>query len=159
MKKVIKLTETDLQKLVNKVLKEAEHEHSRYMFFTNLQQIKRQAELLLELDDELINQILENGHDWADDHITVAKENMDQVFDFLMNETQDSEMDMSMMDDVTIIEGRKKTGTKLCARGKAAAKARYDVFPSAYSNGHGVQVCKGKIKGLDGKRRCSPPYC
>jgi hypothetical protein len=76
-----------------------------------------------------------------------------------MNETQDSEMDMSMMDDVTIIEGRKKTGTKLCARGKAAAKARYDVFPSAYSNGHGVQVCKGKIKGLDGKRRCSPPYC
>jgi hypothetical protein len=159
MKKVIKLTETDLQKLVNKVLKEAEHEHSRYMFFTNLQQIKRQAELLLELDDEVINQILENGHDWADDHITVAKENMDQVFDFLMNETQDSEMDMSMMDDVTIIEGRKKTGTKLCARGKAAAKARYDVFPSAYSNGHGVQVCKGKIKGLDGKRRCSPPYC
>ena len=159
MKKVIKLTETDLQKLVNKVLKEAEHKHSRYMFFSNLEQIKRQAELLLELDDEVINQILENGHDWADDHITVAKENMDQVFDFLMNETQDSEMDMSMMDDVTIIEGRKKTGTKLCARGKAAAKARYDVFPSAYSNGHGVQVCKGKIKGLDGKRRCSPPYC
>jgi len=159
MKKVIKLTENDLQKLVDKVLKEAEHEHSRYMFFSNLEQIKRQAELLLELDDDVISQILENGHDWADDHITVAKENMDQVFDFLMNETQDSEMDMSMMDDVTIIEGRKKTGTKLCARGKAAAKARYDVFPSAYSNGHGVQVCKGKIKGLDGKKRCSPPYC
>lgn len=159
MKKVIKLTETDLQKLVNKVLKEAEHEHSRYMFFTNLQQIKRQAELLLELDDEVINQILENGHDWADDHITVAKENMDQVFDFLMNETQDSEMDMSMMDDVTIIEGRKKTGTKLCARGKAAAKSKYDVFPSAYSNGYAVQVCKGRMPGLDGKKRCSGVYC
>ena len=159
MKKVIKLTETDLQKLVNKVLKEAEHEHSRYMFFTNLQQIKRQAELLLELDDELINQILENGHDWADDHITVAKENLDQVFDFLMNETQDSEMDMSMVDDVTIIEGRKKTGTKLCARGKAAAKSKYDVFPSAYSNGYAVQVCKGRMPGLDGKKRCSGVYC
>jgi hypothetical protein len=159
MKKVIKLTETDLQKLVNKVLKEAEHEHSRYMFFTNLQQIKRQSELLLELDDEVINQILENGHDWADDHITVAKENMDQVFDFLMNETQDSEMDMSMMDDVTIIEGRKKTGTKLCARGKAAAKSKYDVFPSAYSNGYAVQVCKGRMPGLDGKKRCSGVYC
>ena len=159
MKKVIKLTETDLQKLVNKVLKEAEHEHSRYMFFTNLQQIKRQAELLLELDDELINQILENGHDWADDHITVAKENMDQVFDFLMNETQDSEMDMSMMDDVTIIEGRKKTGTKLCARGKAAAQSKFDVYPSAYANGYAVQVCKGRMPGLDGKKRCSGVYC
>ena len=159
MKKVIKLTETDLQKLVNKVLKEAEHEHSRYMFFSNLEQIKRQAELLLELDDELINQILENGHDWADDHITVAKENMDQVFDFLMNETQDSEMDMSMMDDVTIIEGRKKTGTKLCARGKAAAQSKFDVYPSAYANGYAVQVCKGRMPGLDGKKRCSGVYC
>ena len=38
MKKVIKLTATDLQKLVNKVIKESEHEHSRYMFFSNLEQ-------------------------------------------------------------------------------------------------------------------------
>jgi hypothetical protein len=53
----------------------------------------------------------------------------------------------------------KKTGTKLCARGKASAKAKYDVYPSAYSNGHAVQVCKGKIKGLDGKKHCSGAYC
>jgi len=57
------------------------------------------------------------------------------------------------------MEGRKKTGTPLCARGKASAKAKYDVYPSAYSNGHAVQVCKGKIKGLDGKRHCSGAYC
>jgi hypothetical protein len=56
-------------------------------------------------------------------------------------------------------EGRKKAGTKLCARGKASAKSKYKVYPSAYSNGHAVQVCKGKIKGLDGKKKCSPPYC
>jgi hypothetical protein len=142
-----------------KVLKEAEHEHNRYMFFSNLEQIKRQAELLLDLDESVIHEILENGHDWADDHITVAKENLDQVFDFLMNETQNPEEGFVVMDDVTMTEGRKKTGTKLCARGKAAAKARFDVYPSAYSNGHAVQVCKGKIKGLDGKRRCSGTYC
>jgi hypothetical protein len=157
--KIVKLTETDIQRIVRKAITEAEHENNRYMFFSNLEQIKRQAELLLELDDDMIHQILENGHDWADDHITVAKENLDQVFDFLMNETQDSDDDMVMMDDLTVMEGRKKTGTKLCARGKAAAKARYDVFPSAYSNGHAVQVCKGKIKGLDGKKRCSGAYC
>jgi len=157
--KIVKLTETDIQRIVRKAIIEAEHENNRYMFFSNLEQIKRQAELLLELDDDMIHQILENGHDWADDHITVAKENLDQVFDFLMNETQDSDDDMVMMDDLTVVEGRKKTGTKLCARGKASAKAKYDVYPSAYSNGHAVQVCKGKIKGLDGKKRCSPPYC
>ena len=56
-------------------------------------------------------------------------------------------------------EGRKKTGTKLCARGYAAAKSKFKVFPSAYSNGYGVQVCKGDMPGLDGKKKCSPPYC
>ena len=157
--KIVKLTETDIQRIVRKAITEAEHQNNRYMFFSNLEQIKRQAELLLELDDDMIHQILENGHDWADDHITVAKENLDQVFDFLMNETQDSDDDMVMMDDLTVMEGRKKTGTKLCARGKTAAKAKYDVYPSAYANGYAVQVCKGKQPGLDGKKRCSGAYC
>ena len=131
------------------------------MFFSNLEQMKRQCEMLLDMDESEIESILENGHDWAQDHISEAKNNMDQVFDFLMNETKSHGMQMSMnIDDKDMVEeGRKKTGTKLCARGLASAKAKYDVFPSAYSNGHGVQVCKGKIKGLDGKRRCSPPYC
>jgi hypothetical protein len=159
MKKVVKLTESDLTDLVMRVLKEAEHEYNRYMFFSNLQQIKRQAELLLDLDESVIHEILENGHDWADDHITVAKENLDQVFDFLMNETQNPEEGFVVMDDVTMTEGRKKTGTKLCARGKAAAKAKFDVYPSAYSNGFAVQVCKGRMPGLDGKKRCSGAYC
>ena len=159
MKKVIKLSEADLKNIVLKALKEAEHEHNRYMFFSNLEQMKRQAELLLDLDYDQIHAILEDGHDWADDHITVAKENLDQVFDFMMNEIHGEDDEDMMIDDIAVMEGRKKAGTKLCARGKAAAMARYDVFPSAYSNGHAVQVCKGKIKGLDGKKRCSGAYC
>ena len=47
MKKVIRLTETDIKNLVLRALKEAEHEHNRYMFFSNLEQLKRQAERLL----------------------------------------------------------------------------------------------------------------
>jgi hypothetical protein len=54
---------------------------------------------------------------------------------------------------------KKKKDTTLCARGKNAAKAKYDVYPSAYANGYAVQVCKGKIAGLDGKKRCSGKYC
>jgi hypothetical protein len=56
------------------------------MFFSNLKQMKRQIELLMELDQNKIEKILQNGHDWADDHIAVAKNNLDQVFDFMMNE-------------------------------------------------------------------------
>lgn len=152
----------NIQSIIRKVLREEENKRSsRYMFFSNLQQMRRQCDLLLDLDEEMVEDILDNGHDWAQDHIAEAKNNMDQVFDFIMNESKKDGMELSMsIDDKDMIEeGRKKTGTKLCARGKAAAKARYDVFPSAYSNGHGVQVCKGKIKGLDGKKRCSPPYC
>lgn len=47
----------------------------------------------------------------------------------------------------------RKKGQKLCARGLAAARARYDVYPSVYANGHASQVCSGRIKGLDGKRK------
>ncbi len=146
----------NLDRLIKQVLRE-EHESSRYMFFSNLEQMKRQCEILLDMDHNEIESILENGHDWAQDHISEAKNNMDQVFDFLMNETERDGMEMD--DDVVMMEGRKKTGTPLCARGKASAKAKYDVYPSAYSNGHAVQVCKGKIKGLDGKRHCSGAYC
>jgi hypothetical protein len=149
----------NLNSLIKKVLRE-EHESSRYMFFSNIEQMKRQCDILLDMDHNEIESILENGHDWAQDHISEAKNNMDQVFDFLMNETERDGMEMSMnVDDNMMSEGRKKTGTPLCARGKASAKAKYDVYPSAYANGHAVQVCKGKIKGLDGKKHCSGSYC
>ena len=54
---------------------------------------------------------------------------------------------------------KKKKDTTLCSRGKNAAKAKYDVYPSAYANGYAVQVCKGKMPGLDGEKRCSGKYC
>jgi len=151
----------NLDSIIRRVIKE-QKENQRYMFFSNLEQMRRQCDLLLELNQDEVESILDNGHDWAQDHISEAKNNMDQVFDFLMNETKKDGTDSSMnVDDVDMVmmEGRKKTGTPLCARGKASAKAKYDVYPSAYSNGHAVQVCKGKIKGLDGKKQCSGAYC
>lgn len=156
MNKPVKIRENDLTRLVKKVLREQEVESENYMFFSNLQQIARQCKMLLELDHEMIDQILLDGHDWADDHVTEAKVNMDQVFDFIMNEKR--KMDQ-YVDYEDINEGRKKTGTKLCARGKSAAKSKFKVYPSAYANGYAVQVCKGKMPGLDGKKHCSGAYC
>ena len=154
MSKVVKLTEKDITNLVKKVLSEQELEN--YMTFSNLEQIRRQADMLLKMDHNMIDAIIQDGHDWADDHISEAKNNMDQVFDFFMNESKRQE---SYIEYEDINEGRKKAGTKLCARGKAAAKAKFKVYPSAYSNGFAVQVCQGKIKGLDGKKHCSGVYC
>ena len=36
---------------------------------------------------------------------------------------------------------------KLCPAGKAAAKRKFKVYPSAYANGWAVQYCKGKCRG------------
>jgi len=165
MKKIVKITESDISKLVQRVLQE--QESPNYMFFSNLEQLIRQANLLLELDQDTVDEIILNGHDWAADHVTVAKENLDQVFDFMMNqikgknhEEDEEEITSPFTDDGNVLdEGKKKTGTKLCSRGYAAAKSKFKVFPSAYSNGYGVQVCKGTMPGLDGKKRCSAPYC
>jgi hypothetical protein len=107
------------------------------------------------MDHTAIDKIIQDGHDWADDHISEAKNNMDQVFDFFMNEMKRQD---SYVEYEDIQEG-KKAGTKLCARGKSAAKSKFKVYPSAYANGYAVQVCKGKIKGLDGKKQCSGAYC
>jgi len=47
---------------------------------------------------------------------------------------------------------------KLCARGKAAAKRKYRVYPSAYANGYAVQVCKGKKPDSAGKKKVASGY-
>jgi hypothetical protein len=149
------------------------------MFFQNLEQMKRQCEILLEMDESSIESLLNNGHDWADDHISEAKNNMDQVFDFIMNEMDNTNNNQTMTDDVmenkkvvkitedmleTIIrrvirEKNKEKDTTLCARGIAAAKAKYDVYPSAYANGYAVQVCKGDMPDVNGVKKCSGKYC
>ena len=35
---------------------------------------------------------------------------------------------------------------KLCAKGKAAAKRKFKVYPSAYANMYAAGVCSGRIK-------------
>lgn len=145
MKKTIRLTESDLTGLVKRILKE--HGESNYMFFSNLEQIKRQCELLLDLDPNMINELLDNGHDWADDHISEAKTNVDQVFDFFMNEKNSDDSH----NDHNLSESRKKenvpTNPALWKRSLNWAKSRYKVCPSAYCNGAAAK----HYKGLGGK--------
>jgi len=140
-----------IEKIIRRVLKEEdEYRSGRYMFFSNLQQMRRQCDLLLDLDEEMVESILENGHDWAQDHIAEAKNNMDQVFDFLMNESKKDGMEMSMnVDDKDMMtEGRKKknvaTNKKLWQQSLSWARARYDVCPSAYCNGAAVKRYNSK---------------
>tara|TARA_R110002167_G_scaffold131134_1_gene314817 strand:+ start:48 stop:302 length:255 start_codon:yes stop_codon:yes gene_type:complete len=77
--------------------------------------------------------------------ITISENELIEIITRVINEKKKSK--------------KKKKDTTLCARGKNAAKAKYDVYPSAYANGYAVQVCKGKMPGLDGQKKCSGKYC
>jgi hypothetical protein len=128
-------------------LMESSHDRSdRYMFFSNLEQMRRQCGLLLDLDHDMVEGILDEGHDWAQDHIAEAKNNLDQVFDFMMNETKQHGMELSMdiedgdmvMMESEISEKKKKnipTNPSLWQSSLDWAKSRYKVCPSAFCNG------------------------
>jgi hypothetical protein len=71
---------------------EEESKGENYMFFSNLKQMRRQLDIMInEFDSNMVNDTLNNGHDWADDHISEAKVNIDQVFDFFMNKLKDED--------------------------------------------------------------------
>jgi hypothetical protein len=141
--KVIKLKENDLKKYISKIIKENAEYGGNYMFFSNLKQMKRQCELLLQLDENMVNQLLEQGHDWADDHISSAKENIDQVFDFMMNETKGHEVDQEPvsvdMDQFSLNEdGKMESGEKdPCWKG-------YEMVGKKKKNGKEVPNCVPK---------------
>jgi len=221
--KVIKIKESQIKALVSRVLNETQMEHENYMFFQNLEQISRQCKMLMQMDKSTIDNLLSNGHDWADDHLTEAKSLLDQVFDFIMNETKASsnkeEPVMASMNQFSMNEeecdecweGYKEVGGKMkngkmvpncvpkkkqneaanpaqqaaiainmkkkgklpknesekemyeamevdesknCptdpakwAASKAAAKAKFDVYPSAYANGWASKDYKSKGGG------------
>ena len=49
--------------------------------------------------------------------------------------------------------------TKLCPRGKAAAKRKFAVYPSAYANAYASKICAGKIKDPSGVKRRKKKSC
>lgn len=69
----------------NQMAVREDHQYN-YMFFSNLEIIKEQCEKMLSMDEKSVDDTLKNGHDWAEDHISSAKENIEQVHDFLTNE-------------------------------------------------------------------------
>ena len=141
----------NLEHLIKKHLKTISEgsmpEQENYMFFGNIEQMKRQCELLMDEDKNQIDSILKQ-HDWAQDHIAEAKSLLDQVFDFLMNQTKggDTKMDESLLSEEYQIDESKNcpTDPKKWAASKAAAKSKFDVYPSAYSNGWAAKNYKSK---------------
>lgn len=53
-----------------------------YMFFKNIQNIKRMADEILMMDPEEVDSVL-NDANWAADHISTSKDDIEEVYNFL----------------------------------------------------------------------------
>jgi hypothetical protein len=73
----------------DKIDHDAQHETVNYMFFGNLETIKRLCETLLEMDPIEVDKILQSGHSWAVDHIATSKDDIEEVFNFIKNEVDE----------------------------------------------------------------------
>ena len=151
----MKNIEEIIKKHLRTISEDDESKHENYMFFGNIEQMKRQCELLMNENHETIDNILKE-HDWAQDHIAEAKSLLDQVFDFLMNQTKGG--DKEEMDEIYLSEEYQIDESKNCptdpgkwAASKAAAKSKFDVYPSAYANGWAAKNYKSKGGGW---RKC-----
>ena len=72
-----------IKRLANTLKKINEDQQTEnYMFFGNLETMKRLVDELLEMDKTQIDELLKE-HDWASDHISVSTENLEQVFNFI----------------------------------------------------------------------------
>ena len=72
------------------------HEEGNYMFFSNLETIKRLVDRLLEMDKAKIDTML-NEHDWASDHITSSKDDIEEVFNFIASHNTEEDEDWDNM--------------------------------------------------------------
>lgn len=61
------------------------HESHHYMFFQNLTSIKHYVDEILAMDPAKVDVMLQDGHDWASDHITSSKDDVQEVAEWLRN--------------------------------------------------------------------------
>jgi hypothetical protein len=83
-------------------IQEGYNEETYYMFFQNIKQINEQCAKILEMDKQKVDNILKSGHDWAADHISTSKDDVEEVYNFLNQKCKEDKQ----YDKPTGIEGR-----------------------------------------------------
>ena len=68
----------------DKLTKEDDERDSKnYMFWQNLKTIHHSCGELLKMDKDKIDEILDNGHDWAIDHVATSADDIEEVYHFI----------------------------------------------------------------------------
>lgn len=75
---------------------------TNYMFFGNLESIKRMVDELVEMNKSQIDSILTNGHAWAVDHIASSLDDIQEVYNFLKGESGSNKRDAFAENDIMV---------------------------------------------------------
>lgn len=98
-----KLRQLNLAKTLKGLKENHEYENDNYMFFANLQHIVRMASEIMEMDESKIDEMLTDGHDWANDHISKSMESIEHVYNFLLSSLNgEGEIQHETQDEIEI---------------------------------------------------------
>ncbi len=81
----------ELRQLIREEIQNAlgeNHSSNNYMFFENLKTLKHAIDEMLAMDKAKVDQILEDGHGWAVDHIATSTDDVEEVYHFLTNQDE-----------------------------------------------------------------------
>lgn len=67
--------------------KNSNGELENYMFFSNLKIIKEKIDELLSMDPKSIDEMISNGHDWAGDHISTSRDDIEEVYNWIKSQS------------------------------------------------------------------------
>lgn len=81
-------------------------EHKYYMFFKNISAIKHYISEIEAMDPDKLDALLQNGHDWAADHLATSKDDLAEVAEWVRSEMDGTEGGEKEPENVTVnIEG------------------------------------------------------
>jgi hypothetical protein len=68
------------------LISESKSELKHYMFFSNLKAIKSKVEDMLAMDPKKLDKMIDDGHDWANEHIATSKDDVEEVHNWIMGQ-------------------------------------------------------------------------
>jgi hypothetical protein len=68
---------------------EGDHEKQHYMFFQNLASIKHYVDEIMKMNPDDVDNLIKNGHDWAADHISTSKDDVQEVAEWIRNRMEE----------------------------------------------------------------------
>jgi ribosomal protein S20 len=101
MKNLKKFQDYNLNEAKKLVSIKEQKEQKNYMFFSNLKTIKRLVDSMLKMDESELDSILDS-HDWASDHISTAKDDVEEVYGFLKGLNTESLSENSFNESIAI---------------------------------------------------------